>query len=87
MEDITSTNESGTRADNEETVAHKEDADRFIFLFMSYASITMTILLVTLYSIGYLGHYGGFLCCGFGLVGYFAKIFCGYAMRDMYLPE
>ena len=87
MENITGTNVSGTPANYEETEDQKEEAERFIFLFMSYASITMSILLVSLYSIGYLGPYAAFLCCGFGLVlGYFIKIMCGYAKRDMYLP-
>ena len=73
--------------ESKETDAQKEEADRFIFLFMSYASITMTILLVTLYSIGYLGHYAAFLCCGCGLVvGYMLKKLCGYDKRDMYFP-
>ena len=86
MEDITSIYESET-ADNEGNEAQKEEADRFIFLFMSYASITMSILLVSLYSVGYLGPYVAFLCCGCGLVvGYFVKTICGYAKRDMYLP-
>jgi hypothetical protein len=87
MENITGNHECGAPANYEENEDQKEEAERFIFLFMSYASITMSILLVSLYGIGYLGPYAAFLCCGCGLVvGYFVKIMCGYAKRDMYLP-
>ena len=78
-------------ANEEETDTEDEEADRHLVIFISYASIILCIIFVSIYSSLYLHPFAAILCFGCALaLGFVVRNLYGYIewgrRRDGYHP-